>query len=139
MTSRKIEKLSHLIQEKISRIVLYELNDPRLGFLTITKIKLSKDLKSCIVFYSQIGTEADHVKTAHALESARGYVQRAVAQSLRTRQTPILQFKYDHSIEGSIRVSQIIDRITREREQREKETGGEEEPPLPGEEKSHEG
>jgi ribosome-binding factor A len=116
-TSRRLEKLNKLIKEKISKIVLYELNDPRLGFITITKIKLSADLKFCTAFYSQIGTEAELSKTAHALEGATGFIQRAVARTLQTRQTPVLHFQFDPSIEGSIRVSKLIDKISQEQKE----------------------
>lgn len=107
--SRKIERLKKVIIRKASDVILFELHDPRLGFVTLTKVDLGDDLRHAIIYYSIIGRDADRSKTSHALGAARGYVQNAIAGAMRTRVTPQIRFKYDESIEGSMRVSRLID------------------------------
>ena len=73
--------------------MLYKLKDPRIGFVTITRVDLSRDLKLCKVFYTVYGPEADITKTTHALKDAQGYIQREVGKTLRTRTMPQIQRK----------------------------------------------
>jgi ribosome-binding factor A len=128
MGSVKLEKLAKRIKERSSEILLHEMNDPRFGFVTVTRVKLSRDLKHCLVFYSVLGSEADRSKIAKALDHARGFIQKKVAAVLHTRSTPHLAFRYDESVEGSIRVSRLIDEITRERNDEEAERLEQDEP-----------
>jgi len=112
----KFEKLVELIKRRISQIVLHRLNDPRIGFLTITRIKLARDLETCEVFYSVYGSEGDISKTTHALRQARGYIQREVAKTLRTRIMPKIVFRPEEALEGVNRINKIFDEINAERE-----------------------
>ncbi|MCU0724455.1 MAG: 30S ribosome-binding factor RbfA [Planctomycetes bacterium] len=109
------EKLSSLVHRRASEVILYELKDPRLGFVTVTRVKLSKDLRHATVYWSVVGPDSDRTKTAHALDHARGFVQSEVAAALQTRVTPALDFEYDESVEGSVRVSRILDELRRRR------------------------
>ncbi|MFH2000696.1 MAG: 30S ribosome-binding factor RbfA, partial [Planctomycetota bacterium] len=84
----KFEKLVELVKRRITQIVLYNMKDPRIGFMTITKIDLSRDLKECKVFYTVLGTDAERSKTSCALRDARGFIQREVGKTLRTRIIP---------------------------------------------------
>jgi len=118
MAQRKIERLRNVILRKASQVILYELHDPRLGFVTLSKVDLSDDLRYATIYYSVIGEESERSKTSHALEAARGYVQKAIARALKTRVTPHIQFKYDEGIEGALRVSKIIDAAIKEDEER---------------------
>jgi ribosome-binding factor A len=107
------EKLSSLVHRRASEVILYELKDPRLGFVTVTRVKLSKDLRHATIFWSVVGADSDRSKTTHALEHARGFIQSEVASALSTRVTPTLDFEYDESVEGSVRVSRILDDLRR--------------------------
>ncbi len=122
---RKIERLKNVILRKASQVILYELHDPRLGFVTLTKVDLSDDLRHAILYYSVMGPDADKSKTEHGLEAARGYVQKEIAGALKTRVAPQIQFRYDESIEGSLRISRLIDQAVAEdeavRKQREED------------------
>jgi ribosome-binding factor A len=104
----RISRLQELIKQRVSEVIQFELADPRIGIVTITKVKLSKDMSRCIVSYSTLGGPAQKSKCAHALESSRGYVQRAVAGIMKTRVVPHLTFAFDNAIEGSIRVTQLL-------------------------------
>jgi ribosome-binding factor A len=111
----KFDKLIELVKRRISSIVLYKLKDPRIGFVTITKIDLSRDLKECKVFYTVYGTPGEISRTAHAMNDARGFIQREIAKTLRTRVIPKLVFIPDESIEGVERVERLLDDLKRER------------------------
>ena len=131
MSSRRVERISKLLKEVISTVILNEVSDPRMGFVTVTRVKLSGDLRHAVIFYSVVGSEGDRSKTAHALEHARGHVQTQIAGAMQTRVTPIIRFVYDEAIEGSVRVSQLLSEIEAERGEDEagelESAGGEEE------------
>jgi len=111
----RLKRLSEVVQQRASRAILYEMKDPRVGFVTITRVKLATDLTQCVVFWSVIGTAGEKSKTAHALEAARGFVQSAVARAMGTRVTPRLTFRYDASVEKAQKVHAILARLRRER------------------------
>ena len=115
MASKSRARLTAVIKEKAAQIILFELKDPRLGFLTVTRVKLAPDLSTCRVFYSVIGTDGIKSRTRHALNDARGFIQRRIGQTLRTRLVPHLEFEYDESIEGAFRVSSILKELAAER------------------------
>ncbi len=104
----RFEKLVTLIKQRITTIILYRLKDPRLGFVTITGIELSRDLKTCKVKYSVIGEKGDQAKTARALQDASGYIQKEVGKTLRTRIVPRMEFVYDDSMEKTERILRAI-------------------------------
>jgi len=128
MAAKRIERLKKVILRKASDVILYELHDPRLGFVTLSKVDLTDDLRYATIYYSVIGADADRSKTGHALEAARGYIQKEIARALQTRVTPHIRFKYDESIEGALRISRKIDEAVAEDEaaRRERGDGGEE-------------
>lgn len=111
MGQRKNERLRKVILRKASDVILHELHDPRLGFVTLSKVDLSDDTRHATIYYSVMGDDAIRSRTRHALDAARGYVQRAVAGALQTRIAPHVRFKYDESIEGAMRVTKLIDDV----------------------------
>jgi len=114
----KFEKLVELIKRRVAQVVLFRLKDPRIGFVTITKIDLSRDMKTMKVYYTVYGPKPDITKTGCALQDAKGFIQREVAKTLRTRTMPSIQFLPDASMEKLERVEQILKNL-REEEQRE--------------------
>ena len=140
MASRKVERLKKVILRRASDVILFELHDPRLGFVTLSKVDLGDDLRHAVIYYSIIGADADRSKTAHALRAARGYVQNAIAGVMKTRVTPQIRFKYDESIEGSMRVAGLIDKVVaadeamRAERETEKEPGETSDPEEPADE-----
>ena len=111
MSWDKFEKLVSSVRQKIANVIQYRLKDPRVGFVTVTKIDLARDLKTCTVFYSVVGSEGERTRTKKALEDARGYIQTEVGKSLRTRTVPHLEFRYDDSMEKSERINKILREI----------------------------
>jgi ribosome-binding factor A len=136
VSPRRIERLSSLIRARVAEIVQRELNDPRIGFVTITGVHLDREITTCKVYWSVLGDDATRRRNEMALAHARRYVQREMAAVLETRQVPVLQFVYDESIAGSIRVQGLIDEVNRPTDT-EAAGGGESgddqaEPPDPG-------
>ena len=132
MPSRTLQRLNRQIQEKVAHIVLHELKDPRVGFVTITRTELAADYSNCRVFYSVMGGSGDRSKTQHALEGARGYIQGRVGDTLRTRLLPVLSFHFDEAVEGVAAMGRLMQEIRRERLGREGEVA-ESEAREPGE------
>jgi len=114
MAAKRIERLKKVILRKASDVILYQLHDPRLGFVTLSKVDLTDDLRYATIYYSVIGDDAERSKTGHALENARGYIQKEIARALQTRVTPHIRFKYDESIEGALRIARKIDEAVAE-------------------------
>jgi ribosome-binding factor A len=112
--SIRIQRLSSILRRRIAEVLEHELSDPRARLVTITRVKLAKDLSTCIAFYSAMGSEGQRSAVAHMLEHASGYVQREAARVLKTRTTPRLSFQFDPSIIGSIEMTQKIDAALRE-------------------------
>jgi ribosome-binding factor A len=115
MPSRSNQRLTEVIRQRAAHVILFELRDPRMGFVTITKVKLAPDMSICVIYWSVIGTAGDKSKTMHALEHARLFVQRRVAEGLRTRSAPILSFEFDPSVEGSIKMGGLLKSLRDER------------------------
>jgi ribosome-binding factor A len=109
-----IERLQELIRAKVAMMLLRDLADPRLGMVTVTKVRLSRDLEHCVVSWSTLDEGRKRALTEQALTSSRGYVQREVAGMLKTRKSPRLEFQFDPSIEGAARITDLVDRATQE-------------------------
>lgn len=90
---------------------LTTLKDPRIGFVTITGVRATKDLSEARVFVSVLGSERDRERTLEGLRAAHGVLQGAVARALGLRKTPILSFEYDPAIERGIRLTKMIDEL----------------------------
>ncbi len=112
----KFEKLVSLVREKLTTIILYRLKDPRIGFVTVTRVELSRDLKTCSVYYSVFGKEGEKSKTSHALEAAKGYIQSEIAKALRTKTVPQVRFIFDEGMDKADRVFRILKEIETEKE-----------------------
>ena len=109
MASRRVARVAERIRQEASQIILFELRDPRIGMVTVTKVDLTSDLRYATVYVSVLGDEAKRRTALRGLESARGLVQSRIAKSLNLREAPIISFQYDPTIEQAIEISRIID------------------------------
>ena len=105
------ERVEEAIKKEVSIIIHDKLKDPRIGFVTITKVELSKDLRNARIFYSILGKEEDHKKTRLALDSALGFIRSLVAQRLNMRFATELMFQEDHSTEYSVKIEELLNKI----------------------------
>lgn len=107
----RYEKVASAIHKEVSSIVHDELKDPRLGFITITRVELTPDLRYCKIFFSVLGKAEDYLKTKKALDSALGYIRRLIAQRIQLRFTPELSFYEDKGGEYSVRIQEVLNEI----------------------------
>jgi ribosome-binding factor A len=107
----RYEKVAEALKKEISNIIHDELNDPRLGFVTVTNVELTQDLRYAKVFFSVLGKDQEYKKTKDALDSALGFIRRLIAQRIRLRFTPEIAFKEDRSGEFSIKIQQVLEEI----------------------------
>ena len=120
-TSRRQDRLAERIKEEASQVILYELQDPRMGFVTVIKVKLSSDLVMARIFVSIMGTDAERNRTLAALRHAVGYIQTQISKRLGVRRCPSISFALDDTVQRGIRISGLIEQVKREREQGEPE------------------
>jgi ribosome-binding factor A len=108
--SDRMRRVNESVREVLSEAVL-ELKDPRIGFVTVTGVKTSADLRHARVFVSVLGSERTRERTLAGLAAAHGVLQSRVARELRLKRTPQLAFEYDPSVERGVRMSKLIDEL----------------------------
>ncbi|MBL7197849.1 MAG: 30S ribosome-binding factor RbfA [Candidatus Omnitrophica bacterium] len=108
------EKVKEAIRQEVSSIIHDELKDPRIGFVTVTRTEVSPDLKYAKIYVSVLRKQESDTSTFKALESAKGYIRKLLAQRLKMRFTPEIAFKEDRSAEYSIYISKKIDELKNE-------------------------
>lgn len=121
--STRTERIADLIRDEVSRLLLRELKDPRIGFVTITGATVSPDLLQARIYVSVLGDEAARDASIEALQSASGFIQRALFKNLRLRRSPAVTFQLDDSMERGER----IERVLRQIHETEAASGGEDE------------
>jgi ribosome-binding factor A len=113
--SERMRRVNEAVREVVSEGV-GELKDPRIGFVTVTGVETSLDLRHARVFVSVLGSEAKRRKTLAGLAAAHGVLQARVARELRMKRTPQLAFEYDPTVERGVRMTQLIDELAPEPE-----------------------
>jgi ribosome-binding factor A len=110
----RLEKVNAELQREISEIIQYDLKDPRLGFITITNVEVTPDIRYARVYYSVLGSVQEEAKAEQGLTSSAGYVRRLIGQKMKMRYTPELIFKIDKSAEYSVNVFKQLEEIKNE-------------------------
>jgi ribosome-binding factor A len=108
MSGRRREKVADLLRDEVSEIIQREMSDPRLGFVSITRVELSPDLKYARMFISVMGTEEERADSLVALNNASGFIRRQLAPRLRMRVIPEVSFRLDRSMEHAENVARIL-------------------------------
>jgi ribosome-binding factor A len=112
---RHIERLNHLIRDEISELLRRQVKDPRLGgFITVTRVSTSPDLRHAKIFISIMGNEDEKRECLKGLAAASGFLRRELSLRLTLRRTPELSFHYDDSIEQGTHVLQLITQVANE-------------------------
>jgi ribosome-binding factor A len=109
MTER-MRRVNEAVRETLAEAI-GELKDPRIGFVTVTAVKTSSDLRQARVYVSVLGNKRKRQKTLEGLESAHGVLQAKLATELRMKRTPQLAFEYDPTVEEGVRMSRLIDEL----------------------------
>ncbi|HME92656.1 MAG TPA: 30S ribosome-binding factor RbfA [Methylomirabilota bacterium] len=108
MQGKRLERVNQLIKEEISMLVQRQLKDPRLGFVTVTEVDTSPDLRHAKIYVSVLGPEAQWAASFKALESARGFIWSWLRRHLALRATPELLFRPDRSMEHAAHIQSLL-------------------------------
>jgi ribosome-binding factor A len=107
--SSRIRRVNEVLREVIGSAIASELEDPRIGFVTVTSVDTSPDLRAARVYVSVLGSESEREATLAGLRSSHGVIQAKIAREMRIKRTPSLSFHYDETPERGVRVSRLLD------------------------------
>jgi ribosome-binding factor A len=119
MQGKRLERVNQLIKEEISLVLQRELKDPRLGFVSVTEVDVTPDLKHAKVYVSVLGPEERWVSSLAALDSARGFVWGWLRRHLALRQTPEISFRPDRSMEHAAHIQSLLAELSIRRDKPE--------------------
>jgi ribosome-binding factor A len=105
----RMRRVNEAVREVVSARLAEGLRDPRIGFVTVTSVDTSSDLRQARVYVSVLGSDEERAATLAGLESAHGVLQQSVAAELRMKHTPTLEFVFDESIQRGMRISELLD------------------------------
>jgi ribosome-binding factor A len=105
----RMRRVNEAVREVVSARIAEGLRDPRIGFVTVTAVETSPDLRQARVYVSVLGSDDERNATLAGLASAHGVIQQAVASELRMKRTPTLQFVFDESIDRGMRITELLD------------------------------
>jgi ribosome-binding factor A len=111
MPSGRMRRVDEAMRAVLSDAIGKELKDPRVGFVTVTGVKTSPDLRHARVYVSVLGTESEREQSIDGLRSAHGFLQRRLADELTLKHTPSLSFHYDESIDRGMRISSLVNEL----------------------------
>ncbi len=111
MSAHRRERFSGELRDEIAQIVSRSLKDPRIGFVTVTRVEVSADLGHAKAFVSVLGDEKQRRESLAGLRQATGFVRREVGRRIRMRVVPELQFVYDKGVDATDRVAQLLDQV----------------------------
>jgi ribosome-binding factor A len=109
MPTERMRRVNEVMREVIGSAIATELEDPRIGFATVTSVETSPDLRSARVHISVLGGEAEREATLAGLRSSHGVLQARIAREMRIKRTPTLSFHYDETPERGVRISRLLD------------------------------
>ena len=112
MQGKRLDRVNQLLREEISLLLRRELKDPRLGFVTITEVETTNDLRQAKVFVSVLGDETKWVDSMKALASARGFIHNWLRHHLDLRITPSIDFRPDRSMEHAARIQALLKELS---------------------------
>lgn len=117
MSTQRPERVQEAIREEVAKIVQQEIKDPRLGFITITKVELTRDLRFARIFFSCLGDPKDKQRALHGLNSAKGYIKGLLADKIKLKFMPDIAFKIDDSFEYTKHIYDLLDKLKKERKE----------------------
>jgi ribosome-binding factor A len=109
MATGRMRRVNEVIRQVLGDHIATDLKDPRIGFVTVTDVDTSPDLRTARVYVSVLGGEDEREKALAGLHSAHGFLQGKIAAELRMKRTPTLTFHYDESVDRGARISRLLD------------------------------
>jgi ribosome-binding factor A len=115
LEGKRAERVADLIHKEISEMLVRSIKDPRIGFVTITRVTVSDDIRLAKVYFSVTGDQEERERSMTGLNSARGYVRKELGRRMRLKHTPDITFHFDPSIEYAIHIAEVIHQLHGER------------------------
>jgi ribosome-binding factor A len=109
MPAPRMRRINEVLREVIGAAISTELSDPRIGFVTVTSVETSPDLRAAKVHVSVLGSEEEREATLAGLRSSHGVLQAKIAAETRMKRTPTLRFEYDETVEQGMRISRLLE------------------------------
>jgi ribosome-binding factor A len=109
MASSRMRRVNEVIRQVLGDVIATDLKDPRIGFVTVTDVDTSPDLRTARVYVSVLGDESERERALEGLRSSHGYLQGRIAAELRMKRTPTLTFHYDESVDRGVRISRLLE------------------------------
>jgi ribosome-binding factor A len=109
MSGNRMRRVDEAVRAVLSDAITQDIKDPRVGFVTVTAVKTSPDLRQARVYVSVLGDDEEREGSLAGLQSAHGYLQRRVASELRLKHTPALEFVYDETVERGMRINELLE------------------------------
>jgi ribosome-binding factor A len=109
MPSGRMRRINEMLREVVGAAIASDLNDPRIGFVTVTSVETSPDLRSARVYVSVLGGAEEREASLAGLRSSHGVIQARIGRETRMKRTPTLSFEYDEAIERGMRISRLLD------------------------------
>lgn len=110
----RIDRVNQAVKREVSSIIHSELKDPRLEFVTILQVEVSRDLQHARIFFSVLGDDKKADSAQQGLESAQGFIRKLIGQRVRMRYTPEIEFIFDRSVEYSVRIEEALEELKNE-------------------------
>lgn len=120
MGKRTIDRVREEIKQEMSRILEFETRDPRFNLVSVTEVKLSRDMRYATIYITKVGTKSEKEAACNALAESSGFLRSKLAHNLDLRHTPELEFKLDKTMEKAARIEQILAEEEENEEKKEK-------------------
>ncbi len=114
MGQLRLEKIQEFIKQEVSKIILTELKDPRIGFVTVTRVEATGDLRQAKVYVSLLGSEEQKSETWQGLKQALGFLRTEVGKRLKIRHSPELSLHLDETLDHSVHIQKLLEKIKRD-------------------------
>ena len=111
---KRSERVAAVIKEEVSQIILQELHNTQFGFITITKVKVSDDIRHAKIYFSVLGDDEKKNKVPGTLEKAKGLIRREIGHRIKIRFVPTIEFFYDDSAEYAEHIEMLLNKIKHE-------------------------
>ena len=109
MAGPRMRRINEVLREVVGAAISGELSDPRIGFVTVTSVETSPDLRTAKVFVSVLGDDDEREATLEGLRSSHGVLQSRIAAETRMKRTPTLTFHYDDTVERGVRITELLE------------------------------
>ena len=108
MQGKRGDRVGHLLQKELSQLIIERVKDPRIGFVTITHVKMAPDMKSAVIFFSVFGDKKKKEESLKTLKRSTGFLQREMGRVLDLRYTPRLHWEIDDSFEETMKMDKVL-------------------------------